>query len=754
MIFDETSISCAPGRRAYCTVLEQQVRLEDSDDVTRLVDAPHEYVAALSALASQHQIRRPSLPEDARLSVVMRFCQFYADLILALQQRAGHRVSFMEVIPTQRAGLARVVVEVEERDVGLRAMQLAQSLLAQSCPGLGIEAEVSAEGGLEARIVEFLSFAEARVLPVMTQAMVDAADRAEIPWAKLDRFPFVSRPGDRRIRPNGGLRLGHCRYQAIFDGTFCVSPPGSAGQLVNNGPEGLAVMRGLGLPVPQGQPPELPQGAVYVAVIGNRQPLFVFETGVREATDISEQCPPPLVSWLDQVAAAIDAALIMVTFISSDIEAGGACFVDLDVAPPLDALLPAESPLLASAADALVAWAFPPGAPCRVPIVAVTATNGKTTTTNLLHWMLRQAGLQPGLAISDGLFDGQRRLLQDGDQSGATGHLHQMGNPAYDSLALETAHGGIAMSGFAFDWCDVAICLNVTRDHIHHLGIETVDDMAALKRLLPARARHGVVINADNAMSLRMLPFPNAAETCLVSTERDVDYLRLLPGAGKLFALVEDAVLVLYDKAERIPLLPVAQLAMALGGGVHYNVSNALHAAAACYLMKLPADVIVRGLATFRLNPELNPGRMVLFDALPFQVVVDFAHNPDGLIQLTKALQSLPVSGRRYINVSAAHYQDHQTLDEIAGAVAGQFDGYVCFDYEGEAIKGKTGIGERMVHYLQDRGVPRSQIDTAATEVEAARAMLERAKPGDMLVILHGKSARQQIMDMVSGWQA
>jgi cyanophycin synthetase len=499
-----------------------------------------------------------------------------------------------------------------------------------------------------------------------------------------------------------------------------------------------------------------PPGHIYKALIGDRRLLCVLQMGGENQPliEVTDQCPSSFLAHIDQLKRAVNSGLMCLSFVSEDISRSPFFFLDVDVAPRLDQFLTIDSPHLRSAADALLHWLFPAGVESRIPIIAITGTNGKTTTTNMVHWTLRSDGRRPGMANSDGLFDGERQAFYEGDSAGFSGHAMLLGDPRFDSLALETAHGGIANGGFAFDFCDVAVCVNVTRDHLFSLGIESVQDMAALKRSLLARARQGVVVNADNSMTLKMLPFPKAARTCLVSTGKSLVELEAIPGAADLFAVVEGkdakAEVVIYDSGQRMPVLPVNSLPVALGGIARYNLSNALHAAAACYLVGVKVVTIADSLASFHPNAEQNPGRFNIYDNLPFTVILDYAHNPDGLAQLASTIDRYKIPGRKIITVSAAAYQDDRTVCENARMVAGHFDHYYCFNYAGDVGRGKSHIATLVAEELHKIGVKEEKISIVDTEMEATRQALASADEHDLVVLLPGRTRRAEVLEMVT----
>jgi cyanophycin synthetase len=204
-----------------------------------------------------------------------------------------------------------------------------------------------------------------------------------------------------------------------------------------------------------------------------------------------------------------------------------------------------------------------------------------------------------------------------------------------------------------FDWCNVSVCLNVTEDHLGEYGIETVDQMAELKRSVLESARDGAVLFADDERCIGMLPFLVTPRICLVSMQSGVKELAKIQGNKACFSVLESIDgsewLVLYDSDQRMPVIEVEQIPATFGGATRFNVCNALHAIAASYLMGMSIETIKEGLHTFSMSFENTPGRLNFYDKHPFTVIMDYAHNMDGISQLSAFVDRLNVSGRKLL---------------------------------------------------------------------------------------------------------
>ncbi len=495
-------------------------------------------------------------------------------------------------------------------------------------------------------------------------------------------------------------------------------------------------------------------GATYKLILANRELVGIVRlpAGGRPAPEATSLAHPSIVASALAAAAAVNAGLLVLTLVCPDLSlplaASGGAFVDLDVAPRLDAFLAPDSALLQSAAARFLQWLFPPGSASRMPIVAVTGTNGKTTTSRMIHRMLLDSGRASGLACSDGVYIGDR-LDCAGDLAGVPGHYRLLENPAIDCAVMETARGGIATMGIAYDRCAVAVCLNVTPDHLETHGIESLGQMARLKRTVLERARDGAVVNADDPLCLAMPAGLRAKNICLVSMQRSFGELCRSHAQCSHFALLErtdgEEWVVLYDRGTRMPVIQVARIPASCGGLARHNVSNALHAIAAAYLVGIEVAAMRASLSRFQMNFELNPGRLNFHDSGPVRFLVDYAHNPDGIAKLSEFVDRLQPAGRKLVAFSAAGYNPEAIITGNAHAAAGHFDAYVCYNFLTNCEKGYVEVPGMLARTLLENGVPPSRVFVEQGAPDALDTLCALARPGDLVVFLAGYSDRPRI---------
>jgi cyanophycin synthetase len=286
-------------------------------------------------------------------------------------------------------------------------------------------------------------------------------------------------------------------------------------------------------------------------------------------------------------------------------------------------------------AGAIIDSLYPPGAPSRVPVVAVTGTNGKTTTVRMIGHILRQAGLRVGAATTDGVYSGDRRVY-DADASGPRSAEMVLDDTTTDAAVLETARGGIIRGGLGYDKADVAVITNVTADHLGADGVDDLEELVSVKALIAEEIHDGgtVVLNADDPAVAAIAERPRVRRNNPV-----IRYFSLSDGnplvrrhreAGGITCELREGRLVEFEAGRARVLLSVAELPGAFDGRAPHLVANALAAATACRALGVSAKDVRRALATFTPG-ESNPGRGNVYQVQAGPVIVDYGHNAAAL---------------------------------------------------------------------------------------------------------------------------
>ncbi|SIN78621.1 cyanophycin synthetase [Singulisphaera sp. GP187] len=456
------------------------------------------------------------------------------------------------------------------------------------------------------------------------------------------------------------------------------------------------------------------------------------------ASDVTDEVHP------DVAARSIDAARvigldiagvdIVALDISRPLEEQGGVVVEVNAGPGLRMHLEPSSGTPRPVGEAIIDMMFPEGENGRIPLIAVTGVNGKTTTTRLIAHIMRGTGKTVGMTNSDGIYIDNRRI-EAGDCSGPQSARAILLNPKVDVAVLEAARGGILREGLGFDKCDVAVVTNIGEgDHLGLSGIETLEKLALVKRtIVDVVQPTGVaVLKADDPWVEQMAPkcpgsvlfFCRDAQHPVIQAKRE---------QGGRVAFVRDEVVILAEGTNEISLAPLSRIPLTYDGRVAFQVENALAAAAAAWSAGVPLDLIRMGLATFTSSAHVTPGRFNVLEANGAAVIIDYGHNPSAVTALVEALEMFPQQRRTIIFSAEGDRRDEDIVrqTEILGDA---FDSVILYEYpnrrgrEPGEILGLLREGFATATRLSD-------IIEAPDEPTAIDQALRALKPGDLLVV-------------------
>jgi cyanophycin synthetase len=460
------------------------------------------------------------------------------------------------------------------------------------------------------------------------------------------------------------------------------------------------------------------------------------------ATDVTDVIHPDNRDMAERAVRAIGLDVGGVDFLSTDITesyrkiGGGIC--EVNAAPGFRMHVAPSEGTSRDVAAPVIDMLFPPGTPSRVPIAAVTGTNGKTTTARMLSHVTKMAGYTPGLTTTDGVYiDGQRTV--QGDMTGPVSARMVLADPQIDIAVLETARGGLLRAGMGVNEVNVGAVLNVQSDHLGLKGIDTLEQLAEVKRVVIEVATDCAVLNADDPLVLRMAGYTDAKNICYVTINPQHTLVREhIRAGGRACALeagVNGQMITLYDRGGHIPLVWTHLIPATLEGRAMHNVQNAMFAAAMAYSLGIKLDAIRQGLRTFDSTFYQAPGRMNVFDEHPFKVLFDYGHNANAVGAMADLAGRLDVTGRRIVVLAGPGDRRDEDLVAIARAVAGRFDHYICRRDDSLRDREPDEVPRIQAAALRAAGVPDGAISIIPDEQEAIDAALHMGKPGDLLLV-------------------
>ncbi|HET7795603.1 MAG TPA: cyanophycin synthetase [Rhizobacter sp.] len=793
---------------------------------------------------------RELLPEVAPVrpvgdSETVPLARWLERLTLALQARAGCQVSFARTTPAPEEGVYQIVVEYTEEKVGLRAIALAQQLLAAAVAGQAFDTE--------ATVAELRALDEDVRLGPSTGSIVNAAVARGIPYRRLTEGSLVQfgwgakqrRIWAAEVDSTGAVAESIAQDKDLTKRLLAAAGvPVPRGRPVTSVEDGWAVAQELGLPVVvkprdgnQGKGVTvnivdrehfdhayrvadeigevmveqfLPGHDFRLLVVGNklvaaarRDPPYVVGDGVLSvralvdkvnadprrgdghatsltrvrlddiavarlglqgltvdsvpalgqrvvlrnnanlstggtATDVTDDVHPEVAARAVNAARMVGLEICGVDVVCETVgvpleqQRGGV--VEVNAAPGLRMHLAPSFGKPRGVGEAIVERLYPAGNDGRIPVVAVTGTNGKTTVTRLIAHLFAAAGLKVGMTNTDGVWvDGHQ--IDSGDCSGPKSARNVLAHPDTEAAVLETARGGMLREGLGFDRCQVAVVTNVgAGDHLGLNYITTVEDLAVLKRVIVQNvATTGfAVLNAADPITLAMASYtPGGVILFAVDGQHPALVAHRAQGKRSVYVEGEDIVAVEGPARARISLREVP---LTRGGSIGFQVENALAAVAAAWGCGLSFDAVRSGLASFVNDADNAPGRFNVMDYRGATIVADYGHNPDAMRALVGAVEAMPAR-KRSVVISAAGDRRDEDIREQTRILGAAFDSVLL--YQDAAQRGRAD-GE-VVALLREglRGARRvSQVEEITGEFAAIDQALAALQPGDLCLVL------------------
>ncbi|RZJ96688.1 MAG: cyanophycin synthetase, partial [Brevundimonas sp.] len=463
------------------------------------------------------------------------------------------------------------------------------------------------------------------------------------------------------------------------------------------------------------------------------------------AVDRTDEIHPENASIARRAALAVGLDVAGIDMLAPDItrsirETGGG-IVEVNAAPGLRMHLDPSEGQARDVAAPIIRMMFPKGSKARIPVLAVTGTNGKSTVGRMVAHILRAEGLTVGLTNTSGVYIGDERVFA-GDASGPKSARLVLRDPTVQAAVLECARGGILREGLAFDRCDVGAVLNVQADHLGLKGIDTLEDLAAVKAVVSESVgRRGVsVLNADDPLVRRMARHAGG-RLCWFSMgglEEARRFLRTHISEGGLAVLYEAGTgeIVLHQEGRATPVCRAADIPATLGGHAAFNVANALAAIAMTHAVGIAPARAGAALASFASTYEQNPGRLNLHEAHGVRILMDYAHNPDGLRALGDLVRAVtPTGGRSIAMLSVPGDRRDAEIVDMGRIGAEYFDQLVFRETPDNRGRPTGEVIRMMTQGAADQGAGPDRVQGVVREEDAVAHCLAMARPNDLVVL-------------------
>jgi cyanophycin synthetase len=456
------------------------------------------------------------------------------------------------------------------------------------------------------------------------------------------------------------------------------------------------------------------------------------------ATDVTDDVHPEVAARAIAAATMVGLDICGVDLVCDSvlkpIEEQGGGIVEVNAAPGLRMHISPSFGKGRAVGEAIVSAMFKDGDDGRIPVVAVTGTNGKTTTVRLIAHLLTASGLRTGMTNTDGVYIEGRRI-DSGDCSGPRSARNVLLHPDVDAAVFETARGGMLREGLAFDRCQVAVVTNIgAGDHLGLNYITTLEDLAVLKRVIVQNVAPGgmAVLNAADPMVAAMAE-NTRGDVTFFAQDGTHPVMSMHRATGKRLVYVEDGMLVA-EQGKNVTRLPLADVPLTRGGTIGFQVENTMAAVAAAWAVGISWDAIRVGLATFKSESSNAPGRFNVFDYRGATVIADYGHNPDAMQALVNAVEGMPAK-RRLVLISGAGDRRDEDIREQTRILGRAFDDVLLYQDQCQRGREDGEVVALLREGLQD--APRtSHVEEIDGEFVAIDRALERLDDGDLALIL------------------
>lgn len=453
--------------------------------------------------------------------------------------------------------------------------------------------------------------------------------------------------------------------------------------------------------------------------------------------DVTDIVHPSNISMAERISKIIDLDIcgidIMTTDISQPLEETDGAVIEVNAGPGFRMHLAPTTGLARNVAAPVIDKLFPHGDTGRIPIIAVTGTNGKTTTTRLIAHIAKMNGKRVGYTTSDGVYI-QNRLLVTGDCTGPSSAEFVLKDPTVNFAVLECARGGLLRAGLGFKKCDIGIVTNVAADHLGLRGIHTIEQLAKVKGVIPETVLPSgyAILNADDDLVYDMRRSINC-NLALFSMDENNPRIKALQKLGGITAIYENGYVTLCRGQWKMRVMKAENIPLTYGGKAEFMIKNVLPAVLAANIQGISIEDTKVALETFIPSPTQTPGRLNLFEFKNFTVLLDYAHNPAGMRALKQFVDSFEATVKVGViaGIGDRRVEDNNEIGSIA---AQMFDEIII--RQDKQLRGKTE--NELIEMLHD-GIkmhdPNMKTTIIPSEKEAIIFAIDHAIPGSLIVL-------------------
>jgi cyanophycin synthetase len=456
------------------------------------------------------------------------------------------------------------------------------------------------------------------------------------------------------------------------------------------------------------------------------------------STDVTDLMHPENIFLAERIARVIGLDIcgidIMAPNLTDPLRENGGVILEVNAAPGFRMHLAPSQGLPRNVASPVIDMLYPPGKPSRIPIIAITGTNGKTTTTRLLAHIVKNNGFRVGFTTSDGIYV-QNHMLEQGDTTGPISAEYILKDPTVDFAVLETARGGILRAGLGFSKCDIAIITNIREDHLGLNDIHTLEDLARVKSTVVKSVKKNgwAILNAEDEQCMKIAEELDC-QIAYFAMDENKSLVQNLSKEGKIVAVFENGYVTIKKGDWKIRIEKVLHIPLTLGGKAKFMIQNVLAATLASYLYGFKTDDISLSLQTFIPSVAQTPGRMNIFEFKKFKVMIDFAHNPAGYLAIEDLLSNIESTRKIGIIAGVGDRRD-EDIKECASIAARMFD-HIIIRQE-KHLRNRT---EKEIIDLILEGIESAKknvtYEVISKEIEALKHAINSAEEGTFIVAL------------------